>query len=108
MVDVALRYKEAELLTSKTAAEVDDALERIYRHGPLKWPKILQVDKGREFMGMVSLLLAKHGVSIRRGRPDVHRDHSIVERWNRTLAERLFGHQYAQEMRLSEGRRSSE
>ena len=98
VVDVASRYKEAEPLTSKTAAEVAGALSRIYRRGPLKWPKLLQVDPGREFMGAVSQLLAKHGVSVRRGRVDIHRDQGIVERWNRTLAERLFGHQYAQEL----------
>ncbi|MEW8525348.1 MAG: DDE-type integrase/transposase/recombinase [Candidatus Thiodiazotropha endolucinida] len=108
VVDVASRYKEAEPLTSKTAAEVADALSRIYKRGPLKWPKLLQVDPGREFMGSVSQLLAKHRVEVRRGRVDIHRDQGIVERWNRTLAERLFGHQYAQEMRLSSGERSSE
>ena len=31
-----------------------------------------------------------------------------MERFNRTLAERLFGHQYAQEMQLPEGARSTE
>lgn len=108
LVDVASRYKEAEPLSSKTAAEVADALSRIYRRGPLKWPKLLQVDPGREFMGAVSQLLAKHRVSIRRGRVDIHRDQGIVERFNRTLAERLFGHQYAQEMRLPAGERSTE
>ena len=76
--------------------------------GPLKWPKLLQVDPGREFMGAVSQLLAKHKTKVRRGRVDVHRDQGIVERWNRTLAERLFGHQYAQEMRLPEDQRSME
>ena len=35
------------------------------------------------------------------------RKRSIVERFNRTLAERLFGHQYAVEM-TSEGKRSTE
>ena len=55
-------------MTSKTAAEVADALSRIYRRGPLKWPKLLQVDPGREFMGAVSQLLAKHSVQVRRGR----------------------------------------
>ena len=39
---------------------------------------------------------------------DIHRDQGIVTRFNRTLAERLFGHQYAQEMRLPYGERSSE
>ena len=100
MVDVAIRYKEAEPLTSKSPAEVADALERIHKRSPLRWPKLLQVDPGHEFMGAVSQLLAKHNVSIRRGRVDIHRDEGIVELFNQTLAERLFGHQYAQEMRL--------
>ena len=100
VVDVASRFKEAEPLTSKTAAEVADALSRIYKRGPLKWPKLLQVDPGREFMGAAGQLLAKHGVSVRRGRVDIHRDQGVVERFNRTLAERLFGHQQAQELVL--------
>ena len=37
-----------------------------------------------------------------------HRDQDIVERFNRTLAERLFGHQYAQEMCLPSDERSTE
>ena len=108
VVDVASRYKEAEPLASKEAAEVAGALEKIYKRGPLKWPKLLQVDPGREFMGAVNVLLAKHQTEVRRGRVDVHRDQGIVERWNRTLAERLFGHQYAQEMRLPADQRSTE
>ena len=74
----------------------------------MKWPELLQVDLGREFMGTVSQLLAKHGVSVRRGRVDIHRDQGILECWNRTLAERLFRHQYAQEMQLPSGQRSTE
>ena len=49
-------------------------------------------------MGAVNQLLAKHNVQVRRGRVDLHRDQAIVERFNRTLAERLFCHQYAQQM----------
>ena len=107
IVDVASRYKEAEPLTDKSAAEVAKALSRVYKRGPLTWPRLLQVDPGREFMGAVNQLLAKQGVSVRRGRVDTHRDQGIVERFNRTLAERLFGHQYAQEMLLA-ARGSSE
>ena len=66
------------------------------------------VDPGREFMGAVTQLLAKHSVQVRRGRVDIHRNQGVVERWNRTLAVRLFRHQYAQEMRLPSGQRSSE
>ena len=101
VVDVASRYKEAEPLADKSATEVAAALGRIYKRGPLTWPRLLQVDPGREFMGAVNQLLAKHNVSVRRGRVDTHRDQGIVERFNRTLAERLFGAQYAQEMLLA-------
>ena len=68
---------------------------------------MLQVDPGREFMGGVTKEMEKHKTYIRRGRTEIHRDQTIVERFNRTLAERLFGHQYAVEM-LSEGKRSTE
>ena len=91
VVDVASGYKEAEPLSTKEAKEVADALSRIYKRGPLKWPNLLQVNPGREFMGEVNQVLAKHGVSVRRGRVDIHRDQGVVERFNRTLAERLFG-----------------
>ena len=107
VVDVASRYKEAEPLADKSATEVAAALGRIYKRGPLTWPRLLQVDPGREFMGAVNQLLAKHNVSVRRGRVDTHRDQGIVERFNRTLAERLFGAQYAQELLLA-ARGSSE
>ena len=90
VVDVASRYKEAEPLASKEAREVAGALERIYKRSPLSWPKLLQVDPGKEFMGAVLPLLARHNTEVRRGRVDINRDQAIVERFNRTLAERLF------------------
>ena len=52
VVDVASRYKAAEPLTSKEYEEVSRDFARIYRRGPLKWPQLLQVDPGREFMGL--------------------------------------------------------
>ena len=51
VVDIPSRFKEAELLTSKTAAEVADDIVRICKRSPLRWPKLLQVDPSREFMG---------------------------------------------------------
>ena len=108
VVDIASRYKEAEPLTSKNSDEVARALQLIYRRSPLTWPNMLQVDPGREFMGAVTKEMKKHKTYIRRGRTEIHRDQGIVERFNRTLAERLFGHQYAVEMLLPEGKRSTE
>ena len=107
VVDVASRYKEAELLTSKDSAEVAKAFQAIYRSSPLTWPQMLQVDPDREFMGSVTKEMKNHKTNIRRGRTEIHRDAAIVERFNRTRAERLFGHQYAVEMLLPEGQRST-
>ena len=104
VVDVASRYKAAEALTSKESDEISQGFAKIYRHGPLKWPQMLQVDPGREFMGAVTKAMSEHNVTIRRGRPNIHRDQAIVERFNRTLAERLFGYQYAVEMNMPAGR----
>ena len=98
VVDIASRYKEAEPLTSKDSNEVARAFQAIYKRGPLTWPQMLQVDPGREFMCSVTKEMEKHKTYIRRGRAEIHRDQAIVERFNRTLAERLFGHQYAVEM----------
>ena len=102
VVDIASRYKEAEPLTSKDSEEVAKAFQS------LTWPQMLQVDPGCEFMDGVSKEMEKHKTYIRRGHTEIHRDQAIVERFNRTLAERLFGHQYAVEMLLPEGKRSTE
>ena len=108
VVDIASRYKEAEPLTSKDSNEVAKAFQSIYGRNHLTWPQMLQVDPGREFMGGVTKEMEKHKTYIRRSRTEIHRDQAIVERFNRTLAERLFGHQYAVEMLLPEGKRSTE
>ena len=68
---------------------------------------MLQVDPGREFMGAVTKEMENRKTYIRHGRTEIHRDQAIVERFNRTLAERLLGHQYAVEMRLPAGQRST-
>ena len=57
VVDVASLYKAAEPLTSKESDEVSKAFQKIYKRGPLKWPQLLQVDPGREFMGTVTKVM---------------------------------------------------
>ena len=101
-VDVASRYKAAEPLASKESDEVSKAFQRICKRGPLKWPQLLQVDPGREFMGSVTKVKKNNKTDFRRGRTETHRDQAIVERFNRTLAERLFGYQYAVEMNMKQ------
>ena len=67
------------------------------------WPSEIMVDPGREFMGSVTKLMEQHGVRIQIGQAGNHRSQAFVERANKTLSERLFSHQYAQEM-LTDGR----
>ena len=42
--------------------------------------------------------MSKKGVTVQRGEVGNHRAQGSVERLNKTLAERLFSHQYAQEI----------
>ena len=96
LVDVGTRYKEAEPLTFKDSKDVK-TFKKIYsRH--LNSPKLLQADPGRELMGALTRLMEKLSVRIRRGRTEIYRDQGVVGRFNRTLAERLFGYQYAKEL----------
>ena len=88
--------KEAEPLTSKNSKEVAKAFGNIYKR-KMNYLKLLQVDPGDNSRA-VTHLMAKHNVSIRRGRKEIHRDQALVERFNMTLAEKLFGYQYAKDV----------
>ena len=78
-MDVASRYKAAEALVSKESDEVARGFAKIYRRGPLKWPQLLQVDPGREFMGAVTKMANEHNVTIRRGRPNIHSNCGTIQ-----------------------------
>ena len=56
IIDCASRYKASVPLTSKNSSEVARAFKKVYsaRNNPLTWPKLLQCDGGREFMGETS------------------------------------------------------
>ena len=55
------------------------------------------VDDGKEFYGDTTKLMEKHDVIIQHGDPSQHHSQGIVERFNRTLADRLFSSQYHKE-----------
>ena len=102
MIDVASRYKDAEALSLKESSEIAECFRKIYSR-ELRWPERIMVDPGREFMGSITKLMEKHNVTIQRGQAGNHRSQAFVERANRTLSERLFSYQYAQEM-ITDGR----
>ena len=94
-MDVASRYKGSYQLTTKNSKEVAQAFQWIYENTPLTYPKTLIVDDGKEFYRDTTKLMEKHDVMIQRGDPS---QHGIVERFNRTLADRLFSYQYHKEL----------
>ena len=98
IVDVASRYKGSYQLTTKNAKEVAQAFQWIYQNTSLTYPKTLIIDDGKEFYGDVTKLMEKHDVTIQRGDPGQHGSQGIVERFNRTLADRLFSFQYHKEL----------
>ena len=98
IVDVASRYKGSYQLTSRYAKEVAQAFQWIYESTPLNYPKTLIVDDGKEFYGDMTKLMEKHDVIIQCGDPSQHCSQRIVERFNRTLADRLFTYQYHKEL----------
>ena len=107
VVDVASRYKVSMpigaisvkdrqgILTLKT---IDRSLEKIYNNPecPLVWPNVFLSDKGPEFKGACERLLKEHGVRIQKAKSK--RTMGIVERYNLTLAKRLFRIQDASDL----------
>ena len=96
--DVASRYKGSYQLNTKNSKEEAQAFQWIYENTPLTYPKTLIVDDGKEFYGDTTKLMEKHDVMIQRGDLSQHRSQGIVERFNRTLADRLFSYQYYREL----------
>ena len=56
------------------------------------------IDDGKEFYGETTKLMEKHDVIIQWGDPSQHRSQEIMEKFNRTLADRLFSYQYHKEL----------
>ena len=65
---------------------------------PLTYPRTLIIDDGKEFYGDVMKQVEKHDVMTQREDPSQHRSQGIVERFNRTLADRLFTFRYHKEL----------
>ena len=99
IVDVASRYKGLYQLTTKNSKEVAQAFQWIFENTPLTYPKTLIVDDGNEFYRGVTKLMEKHDVMIQCGDPSQHHSQGIMERFNRTLADRLFSYQYHKELK---------
>ena len=98
IMDVASRCKGSYQLTTKNSKEVAQTFQWIYENTLLTCPKTLIIDNGKEFYRDTTKLMEKHDVIIQRGDPSQHRLQGIVERFNKTLADRLFSYQYHKEL----------
>ena len=98
IVNVASRYKGSYQLATKNSKEIAQAFQCIYENTPLTYPNTLIIDDGKEFYGDTMKLMEKHDVITQRGDPSQHRSEGIVERFNRTLADRPFSYQYHKEL----------
>ena len=99
VIDVASRYKVSRPLKTKKASEFVEMFKDIYKRGPLRYPKELHVDNGTEIKADVLKLMKEHDVKVVSVTTRYHHNFtSFVEFFNRTLAERLFKPQDAQEL----------
>lgn len=90
VIDVLSKYVWIEPLRTKTCAAVTEGFKRILDRSNSRTPVWLQTDKGKEFVGSVLQgFLTTRGIRFRVARsPDVKA--AIVERFNRTLKERMW------------------
>jgi hypothetical protein len=98
VVDVFSGMTEAEKLKTKTAREVIKALTKIYNRGVLSIPFKLEADPGKEFMGDFNRYARDNEIVIKRGKPNRHRQQSLVERRNRIISQKIFRRQTQQEL----------
>ena len=99
VVDIAFGYKVSRPLRTKKATKVEEMFKDIYKKGPLKYPEELHVDNGPEFKSGVDKLMNDHKVIVKRVTTKYHHKFmAFVENFNKTLAQRLFKIQDAQEL----------
>ena len=90
VIDVFSKQARALPLKNKSAASVTGALARIFEEAPRGPPRVLQTDKGKEFTNKeVQSVLKKNGVRFFVTENDDIKA-AVVERFNRTLKERLW------------------
>ena len=102
VVDLSSKLCDAVPLKNKSSANVLEAFKQIYKRGPLKYPKRIEVDPGTEFKGDVKEYFEKQGIFLRYGKPGRHRQQAQVERYNQILGKTLFHRMTAQELLTDE------
>jgi hypothetical protein len=82
------KFTQLYPLQAKSSAEV--AMRMSEWIGAFGVPTIVQADNGREFKGVLKLLLLAHGVKIVNGRPRTPRTQGLVEQANGTVKSKIL------------------
>ena len=82
------KFTQLYPLQSKASGEV--AMRMSEWIGVFGVPTIVQADNGKEFKGVLKLLLLSHGVKIKNGRPRTPRTQGLVEQANGTVKEKIL------------------
>ena len=89
VIDVFSKFGWIRPLKDKRGQTVADTFRSIFRERAKRKPKMLWTDKGSEFFnGIMKDLLHKNGVKLYT--TENEEKSSVVERWNRTMKEKLF------------------
>jgi len=98
--DIATRSCWAVLRNNKTSAQTVEIFEEVYNDPdiPVFYPKKITTDQGKKFLGECKKFYTKHNIYHKQAK--TKEGVSIDERFNRTLIEKVFPIQYAQEMLL--------
>ena len=90
-IDILSRYAWAIPVRSKGSKDMVIAFKKLFRAAHPRLPQRLQTDKGKEFFNReVSALLQKHGIHHFASNSD--QKAAVVERFNRTLKNRIWVH----------------
>uniref|UniRef100_A0A158P4I7 RNA-directed DNA polymerase n=1 Tax=Tetranychus urticae TaxID=32264 RepID=A0A158P4I7_TETUR len=88
LVDILSRYVFAKLTTNQTASTVISLLTSLFQ--TFGFPKVIQTDQGTNFTSeAVHQFLKENGIKHEKSNPYHPQSQGIVERCNRTIAERL-------------------
>jgi hypothetical protein len=98
VVDLYDRRTDAEPLKSKSAEATLEGFKKIYSRKILNLPKLLEVDPGTEFQGVVKNYFNSKGIRLKVGLPDRHRQQAIVEQKNLVIGRVIHKRQAAQEL----------
>ena len=89
VIDVFSKFGWIRPLKDKRGQTVADAFRSIFRERAARKPKMLWSDKGSEFFNAIMKdLLSKNGIKLYT--TENEEKSSVVERWNRTMKEKLF------------------